>query len=128
LLEKQGREKRESKAELRARGVESSDRADALIGAIALAQDRQVNWAECRESKRRDQTPRAGSALTATPATSLDRISGGEKGPKTHTLDMKSCPRNVSLMTRRKHFPPTASFTPARCNDFGLEPCLKKYQ
>ena len=33
-----GREKLESKAELRASGVESPDRADALIGAIMLAQ------------------------------------------------------------------------------------------
>ena len=44
-----GREKLESKADLRARGVESPDRADAIIGAIILAQDRQVNWAEARE-------------------------------------------------------------------------------
>jgi len=44
-----GREKLESKADLRARGVESPDRADALIGAIIMAQDRHVNWAEARE-------------------------------------------------------------------------------
>jgi hypothetical protein len=44
-----GREKLESKADLRARGVESPDRADAIIGAIILAQNRQVNWAEARE-------------------------------------------------------------------------------
>jgi hypothetical protein len=43
------RERLESKADLRARGVESPDRADAIIGAIILAQDRQVNWAEARE-------------------------------------------------------------------------------
>ena len=34
-----GREKLESKADLRARGVESPDRADALIGAIILGQE-----------------------------------------------------------------------------------------
>jgi len=49
LYDSKGRERLESKADLRARGVESPDRADALIGAIILAQDRQVNWAEARE-------------------------------------------------------------------------------
>jgi hypothetical protein len=44
-----GRERLESKADLRARGVESPDRADAIIGSIILAQDRQVNWAQLRE-------------------------------------------------------------------------------
>jgi hypothetical protein len=44
-----GREELESKTDLRARGVESTDRADAVIGAIILAQDRQVNWVEARE-------------------------------------------------------------------------------
>ena len=43
LYDSKGRERLESKADLRARGVESPDRADALIGAIILAQDRQVN-------------------------------------------------------------------------------------
>jgi hypothetical protein len=41
-----GRERLESKADLRARGVESPDRADALIGAIILAQESQVDWEE----------------------------------------------------------------------------------
>jgi hypothetical protein len=41
-----GREKLESKADLRARGVESPDRADALIGAIVLGQDSQIDWKE----------------------------------------------------------------------------------
>jgi phage terminase large subunit len=36
LYDSKGREKLESKADLRARGVESPDRADALIGAIVL--------------------------------------------------------------------------------------------
>jgi hypothetical protein len=49
LYDSRGRERLESKADLRARGVESPDRADAIIGAIILAQDRQVNWAEARE-------------------------------------------------------------------------------
>jgi hypothetical protein len=39
-----GREKLESKAELRSRGVESPDRADALIGSIILAQQCQIDW------------------------------------------------------------------------------------
>jgi len=51
-----GREKLESKTDLRARGVESPDRADAVIGAIILAQDRQVNWVAAREL--RDETRR----------------------------------------------------------------------
>jgi hypothetical protein len=41
-----GRERLESKAELRARGVESPDRADALIGAIVLGQKSQIDWRE----------------------------------------------------------------------------------
>ena len=49
LYDSKGRERLESKADLRARGVESPDRADAIIGAIILAQNRQVNWAEARE-------------------------------------------------------------------------------
>jgi hypothetical protein len=36
--------KLESKADLRARGVESPDRADALIGAIILGQESQIDW------------------------------------------------------------------------------------
>src|SRR5260370_18019988 len=36
LCDSKGREKLESKADLRARGVESPDRADALIGTIVL--------------------------------------------------------------------------------------------
>jgi hypothetical protein len=39
-----GREKLESKAELRSRGVESPDRADATIGSIILAQESQIDW------------------------------------------------------------------------------------
>jgi hypothetical protein len=41
-----GRERLESKADLRARGGESPDRADALIGAIILAQESQIDWKE----------------------------------------------------------------------------------
>ena len=41
-----GRKKLESKADLRARGVESPDRADALIGAIVLAKESQIDWEE----------------------------------------------------------------------------------
>jgi hypothetical protein len=40
LYDSKGRERLESKADLRARGVESPDRADALIGSIILAQNR----------------------------------------------------------------------------------------
>jgi phage terminase large subunit len=46
LYDSKGREKLESKADLRARGVESPDRADALIGAIVLGQDSQIDWKE----------------------------------------------------------------------------------
>ena len=49
LYDSKGRERLESKADLRARGVESPDRADAIIGAIILAQDRQIDGATARE-------------------------------------------------------------------------------
>src|ERR1700747_463790 len=51
LYDSKGRERLESKADLRARGVESPDRADAIIGAIILGQHRQVNWAEARRTR-----------------------------------------------------------------------------
>jgi hypothetical protein len=44
LYDSKGREKLESKADLRARGCESPDRADALIGSIILAQTSQIDW------------------------------------------------------------------------------------
>jgi phage terminase large subunit len=44
LYDSKGREKLESKADLRARGVESPDRADALIGAIVLGAEAQIDW------------------------------------------------------------------------------------
>jgi hypothetical protein len=46
LYDRKGREKLESKADLRARGVESPDRADALIGAIILGLESQIDWKE----------------------------------------------------------------------------------
>ncbi|HET9376586.1 MAG TPA: hypothetical protein VFO40_16555 [Chthoniobacterales bacterium] len=46
LYDSRGREKLESKADLRARGVESPDRADALIGAIVLGAESQIDWKE----------------------------------------------------------------------------------
>jgi len=49
LYDSRGRERLESKADLRARGVESPDRADAIIGAIIMAQDRQIDGATARE-------------------------------------------------------------------------------
>jgi phage terminase large subunit len=50
LYDSKGREKLESKADLAARGVESPDRADALIGAIVLGIDRHgTDWQELRE-------------------------------------------------------------------------------
>jgi hypothetical protein len=55
LYDSRGREKLESKADLRARGLEFPDRADALIGSIILAQNRQVNWAELRDLRRRER-------------------------------------------------------------------------
>jgi hypothetical protein len=72
LYDSRGRERPESKADLRARGVESPDRADAIIGAIILAQDRQVDWAEVRElrdeikrrARRGGERSAVGSALS----------------------------------------------------------------
>jgi hypothetical protein len=46
LYDGKGREKLERKADLAARGVESPDRADALIGAIVLGQECQIDWKE----------------------------------------------------------------------------------
>jgi hypothetical protein len=49
LYDSKGRERLESKADLRARGVASPDRADAIIGSIVLAQDRQSSRVTARE-------------------------------------------------------------------------------
>jgi hypothetical protein len=46
LYDSKGHEKLESKADLKARGVESPDRADALIGAIVLSLESQIDWKE----------------------------------------------------------------------------------
>src|SRR5215469_16594888 len=60
MYDSRGRERLESKADLRARGVESPDRADAIIGAIILGQGRQsssvtaLEIRELREILRRD--------------------------------------------------------------------------
>jgi hypothetical protein len=74
-----GREKIESKADLRARGVESPDRADAIMGSIILAQNRQVNWAEAREL--RDEINRRARRLgdSRFAGISPKRISPGEQ-------------------------------------------------
>ena len=53
LYDSEGRERLESKADLRARGVESPDRADALIGAIVLGQEANFNWQEEMEDWKR---------------------------------------------------------------------------
>jgi hypothetical protein len=53
LYDSKGREKLESKADLRARGVESPDRADALIGAIMLGQEFKIDWKELLEDQKR---------------------------------------------------------------------------
>src|SRR4029077_13241716 len=53
LYDSKGREKLESKADLRARGVESPDRADALIGAIVLGAESQIDWKEVLEEQKR---------------------------------------------------------------------------
>jgi phage terminase large subunit len=53
LYDSKGREKLESKADLRARGIESPDRADALIGAIVLGIDAQIDWREVMEDWKR---------------------------------------------------------------------------
>jgi phage terminase large subunit len=49
LYDSKGRERLESKADLRARGVESPDRADALIGAIILREEGQSDWEDCQK-------------------------------------------------------------------------------
>jgi hypothetical protein len=49
LYDSRGRERLESKADLRARGIESPDRADAIIGALILAQGRQMDGVTARE-------------------------------------------------------------------------------
>jgi hypothetical protein len=53
LYDSKGRERLESKADLRARGVESPDRADALIGAIVLGAEFQIDWKEVLEDQKR---------------------------------------------------------------------------
>src|SRR3981081_2527839 len=53
LYDSKGREKLESKADLRARGVESPDRADALIGAIVLGQGLKLDRNEVGEDWKR---------------------------------------------------------------------------
>ncbi|HKC01405.1 MAG TPA: hypothetical protein VKD23_21655 [Terriglobales bacterium] len=53
LYDSKGREKLESKADLRARGIESPDRADALIGAIVGGQEAKVDWKEVGEDWKR---------------------------------------------------------------------------
>jgi hypothetical protein len=53
LYDSKGREKLESKADLRARGVESPDRGDALIGAIVLSQEAKIDWKELLADQKR---------------------------------------------------------------------------
>jgi hypothetical protein len=53
LYDSKGRERLESKADLRARGVESPDRADALIGSIVLGQQVNFDWQEELEGWKR---------------------------------------------------------------------------
>jgi len=53
LYDSKGRERLESKADLRTRGVESPDRADALIGAIVLGQETKIDWKELVEDQKR---------------------------------------------------------------------------
>jgi hypothetical protein len=59
LYDSKSREKLESKADLAARGVENPDRADALIGAIVLGLESQIDWKEApafqKEIKRQMQ-------------------------------------------------------------------------
>ena len=53
LYDSKGREKLESKADLRGRGAESPDRADALIGSIVLGQQVNFDWQEELEDWKR---------------------------------------------------------------------------
>src|SRR5258708_40295010 len=53
LYDSKGREKLESKADLKARDVESPDRADALIEAIVLGAESQIDWKEELEDWKR---------------------------------------------------------------------------
>ena len=55
MYDSKGRERLESKADLRSRGVESPDRADALIGAIIMAQGRQMDGQTARELRELSQ-------------------------------------------------------------------------
>src|SRR5260370_33588992 len=57
LYDSKGREKLESKADLRARGVESPDRADALIGALGLGAASQIDWQELLDDHKRIMRP-----------------------------------------------------------------------
>jgi hypothetical protein len=70
LYDSKGRERLESKADLAARGVESQDRADALIGATILGIGRRGTdrLGGMPQNERRDQAPPRGLALAATPS------------------------------------------------------------
>jgi hypothetical protein len=72
MYDSRGRERLESKADLRARGVESPDRADALIGAIVMAQDRQFDWTELRDLRDQIRRQKAGRYAGIFPRTHLD--------------------------------------------------------
>jgi hypothetical protein len=72
LYDSRGREKLESKADLRSRGIESPDRGDAVVGAIILAQRSQVNWAELRELRDEINRRPPGRYAGIFPRTHLD--------------------------------------------------------
>jgi len=76
LYDSKGREKLESKTDLRARGVESPDSADALIGAIVLGLESQIDWKEALAFQK-ESNIRCSSIFSAHAV--ADRIlSGGE--------------------------------------------------
>jgi hypothetical protein len=74
LYDSKGREKLESKADLRAHGVESPDRADAVIGAIVLGLSRKSTGKK-RWRSRKKSNARCSSIISAQAV--ADRTSSG---------------------------------------------------
>jgi hypothetical protein len=65
LYDSRGRERLESKADLRARGIESPDRADAIIGAIILAKTAKARGTARELRELRVEINREGTSGTA---------------------------------------------------------------
>jgi hypothetical protein len=74
LYDSKGRERLESKADLRARGVESPDRADALIGAIVLGRESQNRLERSAGGSEPNQTPDAVGLSAHMPRQTAHRV------------------------------------------------------